>query len=147
MFRSQITIHDNLAGVTAHVEELARRATLAAAEAAAAAAQAGSSIDLQLELISPHPDFEGFVAGIRSRKKGRASTVEIARFFDGGTLGGRKRALKRPRRESWTVKRSSGPYTAHRHDVAGKGIPAERFFLKARVAGRRAMVSVVKQNL
>lgn len=148
LFRSQITVQSGgLAGVTAKIEELARQAVQAAAEEAARAAQAAASIPLELELIAPRGDPDGFAAGIRSRKKGRSSSVEIAHFFDAGTLGGRKTPPKRPRRTSWQVKRGGTTYTATRQSVDGKGIPAERFFLKARVAGRRALVSVIKHGI
>jgi hypothetical protein len=146
MFRAQIKVFDRFPEITAQVEQLARVAVDQAARTAAETAQAGASIDLELELIPAHGYVEGYAAGIRSNKKGQRGT-RIAPFFDGGTLGGRKKALKGARRASWTVNRGGGSYTAHRGDIDGKGIKAERFFLKARLAGRRSMAAIVKRGL
>lgn len=147
MFRSQVQISaaglDRIAG---QIEQLARRATEQAARTAAETAQGAASIDLELEVIAAHADPDGVAAGIRSRKKGRASAVEIAHFFDAGTLGGRTKPPKRPGRDSWQVKRGGGSYTAKRRSRAG-GIKAERFFAKARQAGRKAMLGVVQRGI
>lgn len=133
-------------------EQLAARITEgleAAAATAATVAQDGASIDLQLELVPPHEVAEGESAGIKSRRqssssrRGAPSTAPIARFFDQGTLGKRRGKLKQPRKESWTVTRKASSYTAHRGNVDGKGIPAERFFAKAKAAGRAKLLEVI----
>lgn len=145
MFRTTATIDTSgMAGLTARIEALARRATLAAAEKAAATAQAAASIDLELEIVDPHEDPDGVAAGIKSQKRGHRGT-RIADFFDEGTLGKRKKPRKRAGRGSWAVKRDGGAYTAERHDVSGKGIEAERFFPKAKAAGRRELLDQLKR--
>lgn len=147
MIRATITIVDRLPELHRQVEALARRAAAAGAAAAAETAQATSSIDLELAVIPPGPDPDGVAAGIRSEKKGRADGARIGRFFDEGTLGNRRKPPKRPGRSSWTVNRRGSSYTAHRGDVSGKGIQPERFFLKARLAGRKAMAEVIGRGL
>jgi hypothetical protein len=146
MIRSTVTVHDNFGQISKRVADLARATTLAGAEAAAAVAQANASIDLEIELVAPHQDPDGVAAGIRSNKKGNRDT-RIAWFFDRGTLGNLQAKRKRPGRSSWTVKRGGGSYTASRHDVTGKGIPAERFFPKAKAAGRKAMIEKLHRGL
>lgn len=146
MIRSTVTVHDNFGQISRRVAELARASTLAAAEAAAAAAQQNASLDLEIELLAPHQDPDGVAAGIRSQKKGKRAT-RIAGFFDQGTLGNRRKPPKRAGRSSWTVKRGSGDYTASRHDVTGKGIESQRFFAKAKTAGRKAMIEKLHRGL
>lgn len=147
MIRATVTVDDRFPQLHAQVEQLARRATEAATEAAAAAAEAASTtIDLELRKIPPTEDPDGVAAGIRSEKTG-ARGVRIAKFFDKGTLGNRRGKLKRPGRSSWSVDRKGSSYTAHRGNVDGKGIKAERFFAKARKAGLEAMANVVRRGI
>lgn len=144
MIRSKVQVVNNFARVTARVDELALESVAAAAEAAAPVAEAGSSIDLQLQVVPAQGDLDGYSAGIRSRRKtsNPGQTTPIALFFDKGTLGKRRKALKQPgrREESWTVKRRRSSYTAHRGSPAGKGIAPQGFFGKARAAGRAALL-------
>jgi hypothetical protein len=146
VIRATVTVRDNLAQLHTRVEQSARRATLAAAEAAAAVAQANASIDLEVHVVPAEQDPDGVTAGIRSEKKGNRGT-RIADFFDEGTLGNRRKKTKRPGRSSWTVKRGGGSYTAHRGDTSGKGIEPERFFAKAKTAGRKAMQAELEKGL
>jgi serine phosphatase RsbU (regulator of sigma subunit) len=145
VIRATVTVRDDFAQLHTRVQKLAQRATRAAAEQAAQVAQANASIDLELELIPAADDPDGVTAGIRSKKTGSRDT-RIADFFDEGTLGNRKKKTKRPGRSSWTVKRGGSSYTAHRGDTSGKGIPAERFFAKAKTAGRKTMIAEVEKG-
>jgi hypothetical protein len=135
------------------VDVLARNAVQAGIEEGAAVAQASASIDLKLERVEAHPDptVEGYSGGIRSRATSsvKGSTTPIATFFDKGTLGNRRGRLKRGRKGAWTQRNpdSSETHVAHRGDVEGKGIPAERFFTKAKAAGRAKMLEQVKRDL
>jgi hypothetical protein len=146
MIRSTVTVHDNFGQISKRVAALARASTLAGAEEAARVAQANASIDLEIELVAPHQDPDGVAAGIRSNKKGNRNT-RIAPYFDAGTLGNRRKKLKRAGRSSWTVKRGGSSYTASRHDVTGKGIKPQRFFGKAKAAGRKAMIEKLHRGL
>lgn len=134
--------------ITGEVEALAVESLEAAAAAAGAAAQANASIDLKIEVVPAHPVADGYSAGIKSRKTTSTpgKSTPIARFFDDGTLGHRKLPLKQPRKGSWTVKRKTGAHVAHRGDIDGKGIPAEGFFAKARVAGRAEMLQRIREK-
>jgi hypothetical protein len=132
MIRSTVTVHDQFGQISQRVAALARASTLAGAEAAAQVAQQNASIDLEIELVTPHQDPDGVAAGIRSQKKGNRGT-RIAGFFDQGTLGNRRKKTKRPGRASWTV--------------SGKGIKPERFFPKAKAAGRKAMIEKLHRGL
>lgn len=119
----------------------------AAAATAADVAEANASIDLQLEIVLAHELAEGYSAGIKSRRQSdsEGKTTPIAPFFDAGTLGKRRKKLKRNRKESWTVTRRGTAYTARRGDVDGKGIAPERFFSKARAAGRARLVEKIHE--
>jgi hypothetical protein len=112
---------------------------------AAAVAQSGASIDLEIAAVKAHGTEDGYASGIRAMKKGKRGTA-IAGFFDAGTLGKRRKKPKRPGRSSWTVKRGGGSYTAHRGDITDKGIPPERFFAKARTAGRAKLREVIHRT-
>lgn len=139
------TVHPSQEGfdrLTAQLEAKIRIGLDEAAVAAAQVAQEGASIDLELQVVHVHGTEDGYSSGIRAEKKGSRGT-RIAGFFDQGTLGNRRKKPKRPGRGSWTVNREGAPYTAQRHDVAGKGIKPERFFGKARVAGRAALRSAI----
>jgi hypothetical protein len=150
VIRSKVQVVNNFAKVTAAVDKLALEAVAAAADAALPVAEAGSSIDLKLEVVPAQGDIDGYSAGIRSRKytSNPDQTTPIALFFDKGTLGKRKKPLKQPgrREESWQVKRGSSAYTAHRGDVEGKGLPPEGFFGKARSAGRAALLRTLSRQ-
>ena len=154
MITSQVKVFQRFPQVTRDVETAAKEGLEAAAVEAAAVAQAGASIDLEIEVVPVHGDISGYSAGIKARRtssRGRRggtaeeNTTPIAWFFDRGTLGNRKRRLKRPRKESWTVTRGGATYTAHRRDIAGKGIQPERFFGKARTAGRRKLLERIQR--
>ena len=139
MIGSRITVRDNLGHITARVLEVAAEVVTEGAIVAAAAAQAASSIDLQLEVLPARPVFEGVAAGVESRKRGSASNARLAPFFDGGTLGKRRRKLAtgRARRETWNVNRGGSEYVAHRHEITPEmGVAGENFFAKGRRAGR-----------
>ena len=148
---SQVKVFQRFPQVTKRVEEGAKHALEAAAAEAAAVAQESASIDLQLEIVPVHGYAEGYTAGIRSRKTssqtrgGAANSTPIAWFFDRGTLGHRTRKLKRPRKETWTSRRRGTEYTAHRRDIAGKGVRQERFFGKARTAGRAKLLELIER--
>ena len=144
MIRSSVKVFQRFPEITARVEQACREGLDAAAAEAAAVAQAGASIQLELEEIPAHGDVDGYSAGIKSRRKtaNPGRTTPIAIFFDKGTLGKRRGRLKQPgrREDQWPVKRGAG-YTAHRSgDLEGKGVEAERFFLKARTAGRAKLL-------
>jgi hypothetical protein len=144
VIRSSVKVFQRFPEITQQVERAAREGLDEAAAEAAAVAQAGASIDLEAEVIAAHGDVVGYSAGIKSRKQTRTEgrTTPIAGFFDQGTLGKRTKGLKRPRKSSWTVQRGSGSYTAHRAgDLEGKGVAPERFFGKARTAGRRKLIA------
>lgn len=117
------------------LEALARRKVEAAARAAAQVANAGlGDVDEYVPTRS-RGTFEGFAAGIRSRRF-------LGVIFDKGTLGKRTKALKRNRRkDTWTVKRRGAEYTAHRRDIEGKGIAPRNVLGRARSLGRKAMKS------
>jgi hypothetical protein len=150
VIRSKVQVVNNFAKVTAAVDKLALESVAAAADAALPVAEAGSSIDLKLEVVPAQGDIDGYSAGIRSRKttSNPGETTKVALFFDQGTLGKRKKQLKQPgrREESWHVKRGNSSYTAHRSDVEGKGIAPEGFFGKARSAGRTALVRTLSRG-
>lgn len=157
MIKSTVKTFDRFPEVTRAVQTAAKEGVEAAAIEAAAVAQANASIDLELEVVPVHRDFNGYSAAIKSRRKssrtrGRSdsgdaiqSTAPIAWFFDRGTLGNRRRRLKQPRKESWTVTRGNKVHTAHRLDITGKGIKPERFFGKARTAGRAKLLERIQQ--
>jgi hypothetical protein len=119
-----------------------------AAATAAEVAQAGATIDLELEVVPAHESVDGYSAGIKSRRVTTSNpgrTTPLARFFDEGTLGKRTKKLKGPRKESWVVKGKGGEYTSRRQDVADKGIKPQRFFGKARAAGRAKLVERIHE--
>lgn len=150
MFNSTVKTFNLFPQITARIERAAAAGLDAAAREAASVAQAGASIDLKLHVVPVHGDVDGYSAGIKARKQTRTvgKTTPIALFFDQGTLGRRSKPLKRARKQSWTVKNRSGAIaTATRHDTAGKGIPAEHFFPKARAAGRRKLLAQIKHEL
>lgn len=150
MIRSTLKVFEFFPQITARVEQAAVEGLNAAASEAAQVAQANASIDLQLQVQPAHGDVEGYSAGIVSRRQTSAAgkTTPIARFFDKGTLGKHRGTLKRPRKSSWTETSPAGnPYTAHRGDIAGKGIDPEAFFGKARAAGRRKLLARIEQEL
>jgi hypothetical protein len=129
------------------IERLSLAALDEAAAVAAEAAQANASIDLEIEVVPATVGVEAVTSGIISRKQGRTSEVRIAPFFDRGTLAGHQGALKRPGHGSWSVRRKGSTYQAQRHPVTdGEGIKAERFFSRARSAGRRALLARVERG-
>ena len=150
MIQANVKIFDRFPEITARVEQLAREAVDAAAAEAARVAQAGSSHNLEIEVIHERAVFEGFSAGIKARKHGVTSrdgkerNVPLGNFFDAGTLAGRTRPLKGHdrRKKQWQVQRAGRTFTEARHDA--KGIRAENFFTKARTAGRRRLLQVLK---
>lgn len=150
MIRATVKTFSYFPETTRAVDELAHDGVQHAAEVAAAVAQENSSIDLQLTVVGVHAVGSAFVAGIKSHKQTRTPgrTTPIARFFDEGTLGGRRRALKQARKQSWQVKRRSGTLsTSTRGPIsAGTGLGAERFFAKARLAGRKALVAQIQRE-
>jgi hypothetical protein len=144
VIRSSVKVFQRFPQITERVELAAREGLDEAAAEAAAVAQGGASIDLELEIIPAHGNVVGYSAGIKARKQTRTEgrTTPIAPFFDQGTLGKRTKRLKRPRKASWPVQRGSGSYTAHRAgDLADKGIAPERFFGRARRAGRLKLLA------
>lgn len=154
MITSSVKAFARFPEVKQRVELAAKEAVEAAAAEAAVVANEGASIDLEIEIVPAHSDVNGYSAGIKSRRtssRGRRggtaeeNTTPIAWFFDRGTLGNRKRRLKRPRKETWVGTRGGTTYAAHRRDVAGKGIQPERFFGKARTAGRRKLLERIER--
>jgi hypothetical protein len=144
VIRSSVKVFQRFPEITQRVELAAREGLDEAAAEAAAVAQAGASINLELEIIGARGDVVGYSAGITSRKQTRTEgkTTPIAWFFDRGTLGKRTKALKRPRKNEWTVNRGGSSYVATRSsDLEGKGVTAERFFGPARTAGRRKLLA------
>jgi hypothetical protein len=150
VIRSTVKAWQQFPKITEEVNKLAVIAIDEASKTAAEVAQTNSSrIDLELELVPAHGDIEGYAGGIKSRKRSRWSSTPIALFFDKGTLGERKGKLKQPgrREESWPVTRRGSSYEAHRREISeGKGIPAERFFLKAKRAGRKALLERIRRG-
>lgn len=151
MIESTVKLFDRFPQITEEVERAAVAGLDAAAREAADVAQANATIDLELEVEPAAGDVDGYSAGIKSRKTTRnpGRSTPIAGFFDGGTLGGRTRPLKRPRKSAWRVRASARAqaHTATRRDVTGKGIEAEGFFGKARAAGRRALLRTIDRRL
>jgi hypothetical protein len=146
MMKATVKTFDKFPQVTARVEQSAVDGINDASREAALVAQAGASIDLEIEVIPAQMVADGYSGGIKSRKTtrtpGRATPIAV--FFDQGTLGERTKPLKRPRKQSWQVKRKGTTYTAKRGPIErGKGIPAERFFTKARAAGKRALLAKI----
>jgi len=151
VFRSTVKTFNAFPQVTAQVRRVSRDALDKASAAAAAAAQANSKHRLDIEVIPAGEDLEGYSAGIKSRRLTdvEGKTTPIALFLDEGTLGKRKRPLKRGRKSSWTQRNpgGSGTHTATRQDVSGKGIEGEHFFPKARSAGRKVLLTQIKEKL
>lgn len=152
MIRSEVKVFDRFGEVTEEVELLAREAVTVAARVAAEVAQASARLDLELELIPAHGTEVGYAAGIKSRKKTRdpRRSTRIAVFFDKGTLGKRRGVLspKTRRKSGWTVERGTGSYTAERHEITGEmGVDAQRFLVRARIAGRKALLEIVNRGL
>lgn len=149
MIRSRVNPFDEgFARMTEQLEARIVDGLDGAAVAAAAAAQAAASIDLEIEVVPAAGGADGYSSGIRSRKTGRASTARIAPFFDGGTLGKRRRKLKGRRKDSWQVHRGGSGYTAHRGAItAEKGISPQRFFVKARKAGRARLIEIIHRGI
>lgn len=146
MIRSTVKVFQRFPEITERVEQACREGLDAAATEAAGVAQVSASINLELDVLPAHGDVVGYSAGIKSRRKtsNPGRTTPIALFFDKGTLGKRRGRLKQPgrREESWTVRRGSSQYIARRAgDLEGKGVDAERFFVKARTAGRRKLLA------
>lgn len=135
--------------ITERVERAAQAGLDAAARQAAIVAQANASINLELEVKGARGELDGYSAGIKSRRKSSRAgkATPIARFFDEGTLGKRRKPVKRGRKKSWTQTRGGTSYTAERRDIDGKGIEPEHFFPKARNAGRKAMLEQIDRNL
>lgn len=151
--RATIKVFEAFPQITAAVEARARAGLEAAAIEAAGVAQESASIDLQVEVIPVVGTVDGYAAGIKSRRTGTSDahdTTPIARFFDAGTLGKRKRKLsaKTRRKKNWTVTRGGSTYTAERHAITPEmGIKAENFFGKARAAGRRVLIETLAGGL
>lgn len=149
MFTATVKGFQRFPEITADIERLVKIALDEAAVEAAAVANASASIRLELEEHGAQGTVDGYSSGIKSRRKtsvpGR--TTPIAEFFNDGTLGKRTRALKRPRKQQWTVNRGGTSYVAHRGDITGEGIAAERFFQKARAAGKRVLVERIGRGL
>lgn len=150
MIRSTIKVFEAFPQITAAVEDRAKAGLEAASVEAAAVAQENASIDLKLEVIPVHGTEDGYAAGIKSRRTGTSDagdTTPIARFFDAGTLGKRKRKLspKTRRRKTWSVTRGGSSYGAERHAITPEmGIKAEHFFGKGRAAGRRVLLDTIR---
>lgn len=147
MIRTTVKTTSYFAQTTEAIQARARDGVTVAARKAMTVAQAGASIDLQLRLVGVSSTGSGYSAGIVSLRQSDTGTERIATFFDKGTLGNRKGKLRpRTRRKaSWTDKRGR---TYNRHPIEpGTGIKAERFFLKARLEGRRALVEHVRGGL
>lgn len=152
--RSGVKVFQRFPEITKRVEEACKEGLDAAALEAAAVAQASASIDLELEVQRAEGTVDGYSAGIKSRRtssRGRRggtadqNATPIAWMFDRGTLGKRRKKLKRPRKESWPVTRKGSTFVAHRQDVDGKGIEPEGFFGKGRAAGRRKLLERINQ--
>lgn len=138
MIRSTVTLTDRFPEITTEI----RRRTIAALDAAAVAgAQEGDRRAntpkpiARFTVIPAHPTHEGFAAGVK--------VGPLARIFDKGSLGKRRGALKRDRRQpEWEVNRGANPYTARRHsDLEGKGVAPRHIFNAARTAGRKQLLN------
>jgi len=146
VFRASVKGFEKFSELNADIDELCVAALNEAAEIAGQVATDAASIPLELEVQPAAGDVNGFSSGIRSRKQGKEGVL-IATFFDSGTLAGRTRKLKRPRRDHWTVTRGGSAFSAERHPIVeGEGIPAEQFFSKARSAGRRALLARIDRG-
>lgn len=150
MIRSRIVpAQEGFAKLTEQLEARVVEGLDAAAEEAAVVAQAGASINLEVETIPAHGTADGYAAGIKARKQSsnKGQTTPIAEFFDAGTLGKRRRKLKGRRKESWQVRRRGGTYTAERGAITAEmGIKPQRFFVKARKAGRARLLEVIHRQ-
>lgn len=149
MIRTTVKTTNFIARTSVAIQDAAKDGITAASRTAMTVAQASSSIDLQLQLLNVRSTGSGYAGGIVSRRKSdvRGSTAPIAAFFDKGTLGNRRGKLspRTRRKDSWTDKRG---HTYTRHEIKpGSGVPAERFFLKARRAGRQALIARIQREL
>lgn len=152
--RSGVKVFQRFPEITQRVETACKEGLDAAAAEAAVVAQASASIDLELEVQRAEGTVDGYSAGIKSNRtssQGRhgygadLNATPIAWMFDRGTLGKRRRKLKRPRKEQWAVTRGGKTHVAHRGDVEGKGIEPEGFFGKGRAAGRKKLLERINQ--
>lgn len=141
MITSEVRIFDHFARIDAAIEEKTRRALNAAARRGQAVANEKAGNVGPFDIKPAHPIFQGFASGIRGRNP-------LWRIFDHGSLGKRRRGLKRDRRKSsWTVHREVGgvghvqEYEAHRQDVSGKGITPRDISNPARRAGRKELIA------
>lgn len=145
MITSTIKTFERFPELTAEVEALTLRALEEAAKDGQAVADERADGVTTFNVIPAHRTATGFASGLRARNS-------IWRVFDKGSLGKRGARLKRPnlRAAAWTVRpgesNRSGPYTAHRGDVEGKGIAARQISNPARTAGRHALIEALRRR-
>lgn len=140
MIKSEIRVHEEFDRVTAAVKAKTRYALEHAAregKSVADAAQGSISSRGSFKVIPVHGTESGFESGIKGNP--------LVRIFDKGTLGKRKSAPERPRKDTWKVKRKGTEYTAHRGDVEGKGIAPRNILAPAQRAGRKALISFIRR--
>lgn len=139
MIRSRVVVHDNrfLERVDERVQQLAKRAVAAAADAAAPVATRQAQGKSTYRTTRVKGTGDGYEAGIKANNP-------LARIYDKGSLGKRKGALKRDRRkQSWQVTQKRRAYEAHRNPEtltdSSKGVAPLDILAPARRAGRKAM--------
>lgn len=133
---ARVNVVDRFGEITLELERRAVAALDAAAAEAALVAdrQANHPKPIaHVTVIPAHNIGNGYQSGVK--------LGPLARIFDHGSLGKRNAALKRPGgRPEWEVKRGENPYTAHRHDISGKGVGPRSILNTARKAGRKILV-------
>jgi hypothetical protein len=133
--KSTIRTFDHFPILTAEIEQRTRIALAAAAEAGMEVANEKGAGISSFRLVPVHESVDGYASGIKANNP-------LYRIFDKGSLGKRRAKLKRPgsRKSDWSVSRRGSVYTAHRGDVADKGISARDITNPARAAGRKALI-------
>jgi hypothetical protein len=136
--KSTIRTFDHFPILTAEIEQRTRVALAAAAEvgmevANEKAVTANGRRISSFRIVPVHESVEGYASGIRANNP-------LYRIFNKGSLGKHRGKLKRSGKDSWDVNRRGSVYTAHRGDVADKGISARDITNPARAAGRKALI-------
>lgn len=134
MITSTVQVHDSFGEINVAIDRKTVRGLNDAARAAADVAEQKSGNIAEWNVIPAHGTANGFASGIKASNP-------LPNVFDKGSLGKRTARLKDPRRkEDWrVVRKGSNPYTAHRRDVAGKGVAARNIRNPARTAGRKIL--------
>lgn len=139
MSKATVRIVDNTDTLFHAMRARTMAALAEAAEAGRAVFDEKATGITEATIVPPRANATGYSAGIRARNG-------IWRVFDKGSLGKRTARLKRPnqRKETWDVVRRGTKYTAHRREVAGKGIAPRNIANPARLAGKKALRAALR---